>query len=211
MDDNLAFNDVGEIEFEPPHESPQAKWKKLAIISIALCLLLILLIVIIILIYTSSSNSGEDKNQAEKIQLGEMKCIYDVRTTHVPTPIISSEYKENNRYFDISINNEIVPFSKNYTFNSTGYQIIKFILYADFSMEKMFKEIDSLISVEMYTSKNIKILSIASAFESCSNFNYFNMSGFDTSQIKSLSKVFYNTEIDSLDGFYFDTKHVQAF
>jgi hypothetical protein len=208
---NFTLNDEGDIIYDEDKEKSQAKWKKIAIIAIALCLSLIILIVIIILIYPSSSSSGENKNDNPKIQLGEIKCIYDVGYINEPTPIISSEYDDKNRNFDISVNNEIIPFSKNYTFASTGYQIIKFILYGELRMEKMFKEIDSLISVEMYTSKNIQILSIASAFESCSNFNFFNMSGFDTSQIKSISKLFYNTEIDSLEGFNFDTKNVQDF
>ena len=64
-------------------------------------------------------------------------------------------------------------------------------------MENMFKEISSLLSVEMFTNKNAKIKSIESAFEDCISLNSFNITGFDVSQIKSLRKIFYNPYFDS--------------
>ena len=78
-------------------------------------------------------------------------------------------------------------------------------------MKNMFKGIKSLLMVEMNTNNNIKINSIESAFESCTNFFSFNITGFDTSQLKSLNKIFYETMISSLDGFNIDTKNIQDF
>ena len=206
MIDNYTLNDEGELVLDNPNAKSQEKWKKIAIISIALCLALIILIVIIILINISSKS-----NDKTKIKIGEILCTYDIEISSKPTPILSQEFDDSNRNFDISIENNIIEFSKNVTFNSTGYKYVRFILYGDINMQNMFKGIDSLLSIEMTSNKNGKIMSIESAFENCRNFNSFNMTGFDTSQIKSLRKLFYNTKVDSLLGFNMDTKNVQDF
>ena len=74
MIDNYTLNDEGELVLDDSHSKSQAKWKKLAIITIGLCIALILLIVIIILVYQSSSSSnsstnGDDEDNSEEKKL----------------------------------------------------------------------------------------------------------------------------------------------
>ena len=188
MLDKYTLNDEGELVIDDASTKSQAKWKKIAIVTIALCIALILLIVIIILLIRSKPDNSNSKTSK-----GEIICTYDINSITKPTQIISTEYDDKNINFDISLDNKIIPFSKNVIFSSPGFQKVKFILYGDINMKNMFKEIDSLLSTEMTTTKKIKINTIESAFENCINFNFFNMTGFDTSPIKSLSKIFYNT------------------
>ena len=212
MNDNYTLNDEGELVLDESAKKNSAKWKKIAIITIALCIALFILIIIILLI--SKGGNGGGGESEKKNSVGEIICMFEIENSEKETQILSSEYNLQNKNFDVSVNNKIInDFSGSIKFNITGYQKVVFILYGDINMEKMFKEIESLISVEMATNSNTKIVAIESAFESCTNFNFFNMTGFDTSQLMSLRKLFYNTDIDSdtLNSFNIDTKNIQDF
>ena len=66
-------------------------------------------------------------------------------------------------------------------------------------MDNMFQNIDSLISIDMKSEKNLKILSMESTFENCIELEYFNMIGFDTSNIISINKLFYKTNLKNFN------------
>ncbi len=91
---------------------------------------------------------------------------------------------------------EIIIFSKEYKFESQGIHNVQFLLYSNnINMDNMFKDVSLITSVEMTTNKNIKITSMISTFENCENLNDFSIQGFNTEEIKSLSKLFYNSNI----------------
>ena len=170
MYDKYTLNDEGELVIDDSGTKSQAKWKKIAIISIALCIALILLIIVIVLI----SKYGISKPKSKSPQ-GEIICTYDINSITKPTQIISKDYDDSNINFEILLNNEKIPFSKNITFKFPGFQKVRFILYGDINMKNMFKEIDSLLSLEMTSNKKAKLNSIESAFENCINFKFFNI------------------------------------
>ena len=205
MIDNYTLNDEGELVVDDSASKSQTKWKKIAVISIILCIALILFIAIIILLFSKSDKDDDNEKNNDKKNniLGEIICTYDIDSISILTPIISNDYEDKNINCEIEIDNNKFPFTKDIKFNNTGYQKVKYILYGDINMKNMFKGLDSLLMVEMNTMHNTKINSIESAFENCINLYFFNMTGFDTSQIKSLYKLFYGTKITSLDGFNF--------
>ena len=65
-------------------------------------------------------------------------------------------------------------------------------------MNEKFKNIPQLVKLEMVSHKNCKIKSMISTFEGCINLEYFSISGFETFQITSLNKLFYNTSLTIL-------------
>ena len=57
----------------------------------------------------------------------------------------------------------------------------------------MFKDINSLISIEIFSNKNLSILSMISTFENCQNLKTFKINGANTNKVKSMKKLFYKT------------------
>ena len=57
----------------------------------------------------------------------------------------------------------------------------------------MFKNVSSLISVEMNSKNNAQIISMISTFENCTNLTTFKISGFYINKIKSIHKLFYKS------------------
>ena len=113
--------------------------------------------------------------------------------------------------FNIFINGELIKFTKEYKFNSSGKFNVKYVLYNDISMDYMFKGIESLISVEMVSTKNAQIKSMISTFEKCKRLEKFTISGFNTKNIKSLHKLFYETAIYEVDFKSIDTSNVEDY
>ena len=66
-------------------------------------------------------------------------------------------------------------------------------------MDSMFKNIQQLTSVSMTSTKNTKIKSMISTFEACINLQSFDITGFDFTELKSMRKTFYKTNILNLN------------
>ena len=82
-------------------------------------------------------------------------------------------------------------YSKEYQFKEIGENNVKIILYSDLNMTNMFKGVIDLIDVEMNSDeKKCKITSMESAFEECKYLEKFNISGFNTEELKSMHKLF---------------------
>ena len=171
-------------------DSKQKKTKIMMAIGAA-ALILILIIIIIIIASTSSSKSSDDNG---KPFFGEIRCIFDIQTTSQNTKILGDEFVKNDD-FDILIEGKIIKFSKEYKFNSTGIHDVQIRLYGGINMDYMFKGVEDLISVDMKSENKGPILSMVSTFEDCASFNHFNLTGFDGSQIKSMKKLFYQSEL----------------
>ena len=76
---------------------------------------------------------------------------------------------------------------------------ITFPEYID--MKNMFKDVLALREVTLYSEKSCKITSMESTFENCKNLVNIKIIDFDTSQIKSLRKTFYGTNLEALKQF----------
>ena len=70
-------------------------------------------------------------------------------------------------------------------------------------MDKMFKDIKDIYSVEMNSEKQCELNSMISTFENSEKLTKFKINGFDTRQLSSIHKLFYNcksiTDIDITD------------
>ena len=134
---------------------------------------------------------------------GEINCIYFINDIKSNTSLLSKDFENiNNTIINIYINNKMKN-TKEYQFPISGYYDIKFILNSEIIMDNMFKDIKNIISIEsiiIYYNSSIKILSMKSVFEGCSNLNKISInSTFDTSELKSATKLFYNSGISFIN------------
>ena len=60
------------------------------------------------------------------------------------------------------------------------------------NLANIFNNIQNLISAEFISTTKAKILTLDGAFQNCSNLENVTINGFDTSEVKSMNKVFYN-------------------
>ena len=176
--------------------------KKLFLIVGIISVVIIITLIIIIVVSLTGKNSSDDT------KIGEITCIYEINTITQKVEILGKDFSKNTK-FDIFINGKSVKYSKSIKFDAFGEQEVKFIIYGDLEMENMFKDVTSLISVNMTSEKNAKILSISSAFEGCYYLKEFSLNGFDTSTITSFSKLFYKTSISEIDLTSFNTNKLK--
>ena len=142
--------------------------------------------------------------------IGEINSIYDIQNSDKKTQLLGKEFKFNIDYrLDIYINGKKIKFSKEYKVNDIGETNIKFKLYYDLNMDYMFKDVSDLISIEMISENNCKILSMNSTFENAKALNQFYISGFSGEEIKSMNKLFYNTDLNYYSFNSFDSRNLE--
>ena len=146
--------------------------KNYIIIGSIAFIVVIALVIIIVAVSSSSKSSGNASMKNNTV----LFCYYDVDTTQREIPILNEDFQKKTK-MNIFINQQLVPFSKQHKFDKLGEQIVVFDILDDLNMDYMFKDIQSLTSVEMYTKKNVKLLSMKSAFENCQNLEKVNISG----------------------------------
>ena len=66
-------------------------------------------------------------------------------------------------------------------------------------MDYMFKDIEEILSISMFSDKNAKITSMISSFENTRSLEKLSINGFDTSQVKSLNKFLYKSSLKQND------------
>ena len=172
-------------------------------------ILISILIIIILVKNTKDSNKSTDSddgnNNLEK--LAEINCIYDILDINKNTILLGNDFIKTSN-FDIFINNEKIKYTKEYKFSSFGINKVKYVLYEEIMMDYMFKEVNDLLSVEMISEKNCKIKSMISLFENSINLKEIKIKGFNTKEVKSLQKLFYNTSISEIDISDINTENV---
>ena len=103
--------------------------KKQIIIGIAAGVLLLAIIIFIIVVAASSSKGEDDDDEdPEYPAIGEINCIYEIRSTTQNTLLLSNEFVKNSG-FDIYIDNKKIKYSKEYKFESVGNHNIKIKLW----------------------------------------------------------------------------------
>ena len=178
------------------------KNKKFFIIGGIVIILLIITIVIIIIV-TNKNNSdkkedSKDEDEHEpKNAIGEINAEYYITSTTSPTNILSSDFNGGSS-LSIYIDDKFVNFTKQYIFNSTN-QKVRFIIFDEINMNKMFKGVKELKIIDINSKKNMKIKSLESAFEDCERLIKFRMSGCELSSIVSVKNIFKNTKIKDIN------------
>ena len=104
----------------------------------------------------------ENLKQNEEKVIGEIICKFDV--TNEITQIFSKDFIKSSN-FKVYIDELPVEYKKEYEFTKLGIHNIKIELYEDLNIDSMFKGVEDLISIEMNSKENCKILSMKSTFE----------------------------------------------
>ena len=108
--------------------------------------------------------------------------------------ILSDDYQKKS-YFEIFINDEKIPYTKNHKFQNIGNYIVKYKLYEEINIDNMFKNISSLISINLASDRELLILSMQNTFENCVNLEDFIIEGFNLDNIISLKNLFLDVKI----------------
>ena len=212
MEDDLAIseNEISSQLIGLEDQGILAKRTKLIVVgSVALAILFVALIIIIAASSSKKSRGGRGQKPDEDLKdiLGEISCTYDVQSKSKNTMLISNEFKKSTN-FDIEIDGQKIKYAKDYRFEETGLNSVKFLLYEPINMDFMFKDVSDIISINMISNNNLEIISMISAFEDCQRLTEIIIHGFDTSKVTSMKKLFYRTSIDKIDMSDLSTKSV---
>ena len=135
---------------------PNKKW------FITLIIILILLFIgagVALLIFYLALKS--DSNDEDNIKISGIDCIYSI--LELNTPILSPDFEnKNNTVIEIYVNGRRINYTKEYSFPSKGKYRIKYILNNELYLDNMFKNIESVQTIELKNSSNStkKILSM---------------------------------------------------
>ena len=155
----VALNDVNSNLV--PKESFYQKNKKLVItffISIGVLIIVAILAIISVVLNKNSKD--------QEASLGDIICVFNIKKINENIKILGDDYIKNSN-FKIFIDGKEIKYSKEYKFLKYGENIVTFSLLEDINMDKMFKDLDYLISVNITSKSNLKILSMESTFENC--------------------------------------------
>ena len=179
--------------------------KPIIIILSTILLIIIFIVILISILSTRSSFSRRDKDDSGKIYCS-IKCTYDIQSKEVN--LLGREYLKDID-LDIFIDNEKIKYSKDYMFESLGIHNIEYKLYGQrINMDYMFKDVSSLITIELISEKETFITSMKNTFENCINLNKFESHNLNTSLVQSFHKLFYSTLLDTFKpDKFFDTSN----
>ena len=137
----------------------------------------------------TDADDDDDHNPEDRI--GEINAIYRKSGT---ISILSDEFIKQSS-FSIYINDKFVKYTKTYTFEGASEYEVKYYIYEDINMKNMFKNVVYLTKVDLNSNKNMKITSLESAFNGCSDLNDLSMQGCDTSSLTSIKYFLSGTNI----------------
>lgn len=128
---------------------------------------------------------------------GYIDCVYDVTTTSKPTKLLGFNVGQMSMIRSMEIDGVSIQPVSEYTFNKTGYPVVRFYINYIFSALNMFKDCVALVSIIFNTNTDIN-LNISNIANGCTNLR--NVEFKDNMKIKSLERSFYNcTSLDTID------------
>ena len=177
--------------------------------------LIITIISLYFLLINKDTNKGKDNhknfieisNEKNEV-LGEINCVYEVSSLNRKVPLFGKEFIKSSN-FSVYLDSKLIQFSKEYEFKTLGKHDLKILLYEDLNMDYMFKEVPNLVSINMTSNKNCKILSMISTFQNDHSFIYFTINGFNAEKIKSMKYCFYNSSLVRFSFHSFDSKNLE--
>ena len=178
------------------------KNKKLIIISIFIFLIIIIVIILIIIL-----NNSNENNKSKTQITGDIICVFNIQSKEQNTKILS-DYFSKSSDFKIYIDNQEIKYSKEYKFPSVGYNQVTFTILDEINMDKMFKDVEHLISVNITSKTNLNIISMESAFDNCKDLEKFNIDGCNIENIKSMKRTFYNTKISDFNSTFLNIENM---
>ena len=153
-----------------PKSSPVPKIKKQYLIIGGVAIVILILTIVIVVLATKGNGSsggsggeGEGEGEGSKQDdhdpsnaIGIINVDYRIGSTTSPTQLISENYYKDSA-FSIYINDEFVVYSKKYTFKSRDNQKVKFVVYEEINMNKMFKDVKEITGIEITSDKNMQM------------------------------------------------------
>ena len=203
---DFVLNDAINTLYDKTKKDKDAKWKNNLIIGSVIGLFVIIILIVILIFVIINNKSDENKEI-----IGELDCYYRVDDVSQKTQILGVDFSKEHNQFDIYIESTKISYAKEYKFKEVGSYNVYIRIYSDMNLDNMFKDVKALTSVVFISSKNAKILSMKSTFENCVNLYSVSISGFDTSSLISLNRLFYNTAITALSLNDFSTSNIEDF
>ena len=229
--DSLPLND--EESGNSSHKKAQGgfiwtKPKQMLVVLICAIIVLVIYLIIISSYIRNENNNKEGNNQEPKPNpnpdsktdpepepkpdqksdlLGKINCIYSLGNKDESR--LFSEDFEVPKTFDIYVDNVKINYTNEYKLKEKKEYNVTFFIYGDFNMSNMFKDIQTLNTVELNSEKKCNITSMENAFQNCKNLTEFKIKGFDTSKVVSLKNLFYETSLNSIELNDFNTKNVK--
>ena len=201
------INDEDKIGSNIPTKESLFKNKKCLIILISIISLIVIIVAIVVIVVLTKSQNNEKKREDDrpdesdepkpsKEPIGEIMCLFVIKKENEDIKLLGDEFTNNNANYDIYIDGEKISYSKTHKFKSIGSHNVEIIFYEDLNMDYMFKNVINLNQIEIITNKTCKILSMISTFESCTNLKDIKLTGIDLNDLKSVKKLFYNTNVN---------------
>ena len=176
----------------------------LAIIAVIILIFCIVLVIVIIVYVRKESTRPPTPEEI----IGAIICTYCIQNGNSEVEILSDDYHNIND-ISIVIDNKRIEFSKKYKFNRIGIHEINFYIDNNETMDYMFKNIISLTSVELFSEKNITVISMVGAFQDCVNLRQFINKGFNLEKVNSLNGLFLNNyQLMNISFGEFDTNNI---
>ena len=107
-------------------------------------------------------SNNEDEIDELKV-MGEIICQYNIDRGNVKTEILSQDFEKPDSMNIVIDNKIIVGFVREFQFSESGDHKLRFVFYNQkVNLDNMFKDIKSLVSVEMNSTKSLEITSMQS-------------------------------------------------
>ena len=195
MSGEEPFENMEELK-EPLDKDEKKSNKKLILTVIIVSILFLLILIGIILFFVLRGSDQPESNETKPplIKQDEIICEYEISDIENEIQLINQNY-QNKQNITMFIDNKEVPFTNIYKFTSKKKYNIKFNLNEkNLDLKNMFKNISSLVKVEMSTSSGIIINDIEGAFEDCDNLLELKIKGFNIDNDISFNKFLDNTQ-----------------
>ena len=128
--------------------------KKILFFFLGILIVLIMIAIGFLLFKLKSSEKKEDAIQ----MFSEINCTYLVSDNSSKIRILNDDLLNTSNILLI-IDENLQDFSKFIKFESNGMHNIQIIIKDKFNMDNMFKNIDSLIKISMYSNSSTEIIS----------------------------------------------------
>jgi len=124
--------------------------------------------------------------------------------------IINEHFEEIKEYCEISINNEIIPFSYFYKFKNIGKYKIKYSFKRNLKKtDGMFLGCDSLTNINLSNFNTKNVTNMNSMFSECFSLTNINLSNFNTQNVTDMKYMFCGCEsLININLSNFNTKNV---
>ena len=211
---DFVLNDAINSLYSKAKTDVDAPWKKKLIIGSVVGLALIIVLIVVLVVVRSKNNEDNGNNNNNDITediIAEIDCVYIINDITKSTIILGKEFEKGSNSFDIYIGKDKIKYTKEYQFKQEGRIDVSFKIYSPINMDYMFKDVTTLNSALLISNKNAEITSMKSTFENCVVLSSVTISGFNTKNIKSVSRLFSNTNIAILSLSDFSTSKIEDF